>query len=295
MIKIKKLKILFLFFIFYFLFSESVFAAEIFLSTKSQEVKVNQLFEVGVFINTNEESINAIEGKIIFPQDFLKLKKINDGNSVINFWVEKPKIKSGQIFFSGIIPGGYSGKKGFILSLVFQSTEQGQGLIKTCDIKALLNDGKGTKTKVITSNLQFVISEQALSPKIFLPEKKDINKPEIFKPMVASNSTMFDGKYFLVFATQDKGSGIDHYEVKEGLGSFETVSSPYVLANQNLDVILKVKAVDKNGNQRIVEILAKNSKKWYENYWFRGIIIVIASLILWGLIIFVIKIFNPFK
>ena len=66
-------------------------AAEIYFDNKNQEIRVGDQFEVGVFINTDEESINAIEGKIIFPQDLLEIKKINDGNSIINFWIEKPK------------------------------------------------------------------------------------------------------------------------------------------------------------------------------------------------------------
>jgi len=62
--------------------------------------------------------------------------------------------------------------------------------------------------------------------------------------------TPTDGKYFLVFSTQDKGSGVDHYEVREGrFGGFSEVSSPYILKYQSLDKKIFVKAIDKFGNE----------------------------------------------
>ena len=119
-------KILFILLSIAFLFPYHLFAAEVSFDTKSQDIKVNQLFEVGVFINTDDESINAIEGKIIFPQDLLEIKKINDGNSIINFWIDPVSNcvsigvkKPDEICFSGIIPGGYANNHGLIFSVTF--------------------------------------------------------------------------------------------------------------------------------------------------------------------------------
>ena len=73
---------------------------------------------------------------------------------------------------------------------------------------------------------------------------------------------IFDGKYFLVFATQDKGSGIDHYEVSEDNGaSFIPAVSPYLLKNQSLDTKIIVKAFDKKGNEKIAEVEMGNISK----------------------------------
>ena len=76
--------------IFYFLFSGSIFAAEIFYDADTRKIKENTEFEVGVFLNAESENINAFEGKIIFPHDLLDLKEIRDGNTIVNFWIEKP-------------------------------------------------------------------------------------------------------------------------------------------------------------------------------------------------------------
>lgn len=262
-----------------FLFSAtSVFAAETFFETKNPEIRLGDKLEANFFLNTDNENINAIEGKIIFPEKLIELKEIKDGNSIINFWIERPKTSDGGILFSGIIPGGYSGKKGLILSVVFQSIQEGQGLVEARDIKVLLNDGEGTETGVTISNLQFVISKQALLPKPSLPEKKDIDMPEVFEPMVASDPTVFNGKYFLVFATQDKGSGIDRYEVCEGKRKCIVAESPYLLKNQNLDEEIVVKAIDKSGNERIITVSAQKPRLWYKNYAIPAIIILVIAI-----------------
>jgi hypothetical protein len=261
-----------------------VFAAETFFETKTQDIKAGQSFEVGVFINTDNEEINAIEGKIIFPQDLLEIKKINDGNSIINFWIDHVKNcvsngveKPNEICFSGIIPGGYNDSRGLIFSITFLAKKDGSGAIEFNGVKALRNDGKGTEAPLTISNFQFLISNLPAGepiPQITTPETEDRNPPEEFTPQIVTNPLIFNGKWFLVFATQDKGSGIDHYEVCEGKGKCVTAESPYLLQNQDLDEEIVVKAVDKSGNERVVTIPAQKSRAWYKNYFLLVILII---------------------
>ncbi|MDD5251425.1 MAG: cohesin domain-containing protein [Patescibacteria group bacterium] len=243
---------------FYFLFSvSSVFAAEALLEVKAPAIRVGDEFEVGLFLNTENEDVNAVEGKVVFPEHLLELKGIYDGNSIINLWIERPNAKNGEILFSGIVPGGYLGKKGPIFSVVFQSKQEGSGSIEIQDMRALLNDGNGTGAHTTVSDVQFSVSKQTSASPPAVVEKKDTDRPEIFKPIVTINPTVFDGKYFLVFATQDKGSGIDRYEIREGDGPFILARSPYLLQNQNLDKEITVKAVDRSGNVRTVTVPAE--------------------------------------
>ncbi|MDP3004286.1 MAG: cohesin domain-containing protein [Candidatus Azambacteria bacterium] len=263
-----------------FLIVAPVFAAETFFWTKTQEIKVNQSFEVGVFINTDNEEINAIEGKVIFPQDLLEIKKINDGNSIINFWIEKPKSATeGQIAFSGIVPGGYNDSKGLILSIVFLAKKEGSGAIEFSGVKALRNDGKGTEATLTISNFQFLISKQASASQIPTPKTEDLNPPEEFTPQIAADPAIFEGKWFIVFATQDKGSGIDHYEVCEGKRKCVTAESPYFLQNQDLDEEIVVKAIDKSGNERVATIPAQKPHAWYKDYAILAILIIVIAAV----------------
>jgi len=273
--------------IFAFCIEDIVYAAELNLISHTQEINVGQQFQVDVILNTEGEQINAIEGKITFPRDLLELKKINDGNSIINFWIEKPKsAPEGQIVFSGIVPGGYNDSQGLILSITFLAKKEGSGLIEIQNAKTLLNDGKGTEAKLKIFNFQFSIFKESPAIQPLVPKIKDLEPPENFKPEIASDPTIFKGKYFLVFATQDKGSGIDHYEVLESRNqkienrNWRTVESPYLLKDQKLKSFIYVKAVDKAGNERIATLAPRYSLKWYEK-WENWIIIIIVTFILY--------------
>jgi GxxExxY protein len=279
-----------------------VLAAELSLDSSVQEVSINQQFKVDVILDTENESINAIEGKIIFPSDLLELKDINEANSIVNFWIDNPQIamnknaSSNEVIFSGIVPGGYTGR-GLIFSMVFQTKKAGEGLIEIKDIKALLNDGRGSETKSTFQNLFVAIRGDIRGYSWSTPE--DTEPPEDFKPEIASDSTIFDGKWFLVFATQDKASGVDHYEVLEFRSwnlefrkivkkvikvisyskfqtpdSYEIAESPHLLKDQKLRSWIYVKAIDKAGNERIVSLPPRYPLKWYERWEIWGIIML---------------------
>jgi len=262
-----------------------VFAAEFFFNTESNEWRVGDEVIVSLFLNTNEDNINAIEGRISYPKELLELKEIKEGNSIVNFWIEKPKVGNGEMAFSGVTPGGYKGGGGLLFSLVFRAAKEGNGVIELGDFTALKNDGKGTAADARASNLSFLISEEA--PKIEQPQVKDIEPPESFAPEIASDPALFEGKWFLVFSAQDKSSGIARYEVKESRQRFffvfknwTSAESPYVLQDQELRSYVFVKAVDKAGNERIEKISPQNPLRWYENYenWF---IIIVGLVILY--------------
>jgi len=301
MIKIPKLKILFLLSALFFLFSlQTANAAQLNFVSQTQEIGIGQQFQVDLMLDTEEEIINAIEGEIAFPKELLEIKEIRDGDSIINLWIERPSIKStDRVFFSGIIPTGFSGvlspyyegyHAGKILSFIFISKSEGEGTVDLKNGKVLLHDGLGTPADVKIFNFQFSISKSVSGFEFQVPEDTDL--PEEFKPEVAQNPDIFEGKYFLVFATQDKGSGIERYEIQETRNkiqekNWKEAESPYVLKDQNLKSYIYVKAVDKVGNERIAVVEPRYPLKWYENSLILGIIILgliilyIIGKILW--------------
>ncbi|MFH1173287.1 MAG: hypothetical protein V1692_02040 [bacterium] len=282
MIKNKIIFLIFLVFTAGFLLARPASAVELYLSASKETFQPEEKFLVSIFLNTENDSINAIEGRIIFPKDILALEEIRDGDSLITFWLERPRTAANEIVFSGIIPGGYFDKKGLVFSMVFQAKQAGNGSIDFSDAKVLLNDGQGTAAKLSMVGLPLaVIESSGVSSKpeeIVLPIKDD-DPPELFTPAVAQDPTLFNGQSFLVFATQDKGSGIDYYEVKEGLGRFVKATSPYLLINQRLNNKITVRAVDKAGNERLAVLPAPNPWPLYQKIIFSAIIIVVISLI----------------
>lgn len=257
------------------------FAANLFFEAKSQGFTQGDEFLVNVFLNTDGESVNAAEGKVFFPPQILEIKEVRDGDSIINFWIERPKASNGEILFSGIVPGGYQDAKGFLFSVVFHAKADGAGAVEMRGARALLNDGQGTPANLTTPPFQFSVSPATSTAPSKIEAVEDNEPPEEFRPGIAQSPELFDGKYFLVFATQDKGSGIDRYEAREGEGPFVAAESPYVLRNQNLDEKIFVKAVDKAGNVRAEILYPPNFRPWYRSYWIFGILMIGAMFVAW--------------
>ena len=117
-------------------------------------------------------------------------------------------------------------------------------------------------------------------PKVTFRVMIDATLPEEFEPQFVE----IEGKKYLVFAAKDETSGVEYYEVKEGKRNFKKAVSPYLLEDQSLRSIIKVKAVDKAGNERIVEI-----KPPYKTIWGNILPWIILGLIVAGVIWWVIR------
>ncbi len=280
MTKFSKLKILFLSSILIFLSSAiSAKAARLYFDPSSGNFSPGVPISVDLKIDTENQSINSIEGHLNFSSDIFSIEKLSNGGSIISFWVVPAKSENGEITFAGVIPGGYQGQSGLLLKIFLKPKKEGKGEI---NIKAnsivLLNDGQGTQASLTIYNSQFLISKQAPSSKPQAPSSKDTEPPESFIPQIGRESDIFNNQWFLVFATQDKNSGLDYYEMKEvrhfrfwELGfwkkqpeiSWQKSESPYLLSDQSLKSDIFVKAVDKSGNKMIV-MLPAQLKPWRE-------------------------------
>lgn len=257
------------------------FAAEISLNVDKNKFIPNEDFLVQIYLDTQDISINAVEGVVAFPTDFLELKEIRDGNSAINFWVERPYVSSDRsILFSGITTGGLSLSKMYLFSLIFKTKKIGDGTIAFEGVKILKNDGMGTQVPVTTNSFIFNISKISDGSVPVDLTLKDEIPPEDFVPFLDRNSVIFDGKYFISFSTTDKGSGIDHFEVKESFlnigGKYSIAESPYLLSDQTLKNTIYIKAVDKAGNEKIVKISAQNPLYMFVLCVAFGIILVVC-------------------
>jgi len=257
-------------------------AASLNLISQTNEIGVDSQFQIDLMLDAEGQDINAIEGNITFPKNLLEIKEIYTGNSIINFWIEKPQINA-EIKFSGVIPGGFSGvlspyykgyKPGKVFSLIFLASKEGAGAIEINGAKVLLNDGKGTAANLQILNFSFQVLSSLPTTHYPLPTTiSDTNPPELFTPEVSRDPNVFEGKWFLVFAAQDKGSGIDHYAVHESARTKEAAridakdwtvaESPYVLKDQKLKSYIYVEAVDKAGNERFA-VLPPKFAPWYK-------------------------------
>ena len=261
-----------------------VFASEFSFDTQSKNVSVGGQFQVDLNINTNKESINTVGGEITFPTAILDLSEIRSANSIVNFWVDKPAYKDGKISFSGITPGGYVLDKGLVLSLIFTAKKEGVATIKIGNVSALKNDGSGTPSKIKTSDLTInILSEGKIQGQNLTIVDND--KPDTFVPEIGQDQNILDGKWFVAFVAQDKGTGIARYQIKEtrynifDFSKWANATSPYILSDQELHSYIYVRAIDNVGNERIAKLSPKNPIPWYANVedWF--IIVLVIGIV----------------
>lgn len=243
---------------------------------------LNGTYQVSVNLDSTE-SINATSGSINLLNGF-KINDIKINNSIINFWIEEPKILDNKITFSGIRPGGFVGKDGEIFSLTIPSEPKLNSLSwdKT-KTEVLLNDGEGAKASATFKNLE--VKSMANLEVNNDQETVDLIPPESFTPLISKSDDLFEGKNFIVFSTVDKQSSVDHYEVAERQSWFpvresrldwQKVSSPAQLKDQNLSSFVYIKAVDQFGNSRIEVIHPIASTFPFHPYFFWSIIIIMA-------------------
>jgi hypothetical protein len=278
-------------------------AATFYFDPPQETVGPNQTIEVKIKVGVgSDECINVAQVAVDFPQDILELKDFNSGDSFFSIWVQKPDKSSieksneeGKLVFSGGIPGGYCGtilgdpgESNIIGSLIFSVKKpvsfHKANIYFNSNTQALLNDGEGTEAAINSQGAVFQIDEKITTTTNVWAEQlaEDNIPPEPFIIEINNNPRIASGKYFLVFSTVDKQTGVDYYEVLETKAknlaskqenSFQKFSeklfkvknstvaselwvkadSPYVFKDQSLNSVIKVKAVDKAGNERVVE------------------------------------------
>lgn len=226
----------------------SVMASEIKPEFEQTKYQVGTLVPVQILLNTQKQKINTVALSVRLP---IGVKvEVSDGNSIISHWVEGPTLTGSTIQMSGIVANGFMGQDGLLLTLYVSADQPGIYPISFVTLpKVYLNDGVGTADKVnmVTGAIEFTTEGTIISPTV------DTTPPEPFKVIVTRDPGLFNNDFTAVFQTQDKGSGIDHYEIYEGGGSvkeWKRVSSPYRLNDQSRQSFIHVKAVDRAGNER---------------------------------------------
>jgi hypothetical protein len=239
----------------------SVWAAEFYFGSNDLSLGVGGRTEVGVLLSTQGQAIAAVEGEVTFPEEYFEVVDIRDGDSAINFWIEQPHVAGGTVRFAGVTPGGIVRQDALLFTLVLEAkAATPQAVLNTLHAQALLNDGQGTAASVTTGPLEIEIL--AVGNKgSYLPPVDNV-PPEAFVLTLAQDPDVYNGAWSVVFATQDKGVGIDHYEVQERLpwwqfkgwgrqSAWVRAESPYLLQDQGLTSRIAVKALDKSGNERL--------------------------------------------
>ncbi len=261
-------------------------AARMFFTPLTNTSTVQEPSTLVLMLDPEGSEVNALEATIYFRNDTFEVESVSEKNSIISHWIERPEEPSTcrevcEIKFSGVIPGGIKGilspyyegyREAEIIRLVLIPKKPGANRVTIEDAKVLLHDGKGTRASITTEPLLVNVSaEGAGNPPT--PIKEDGLPPEAFEPLISRDPALFGGEWFVVFTTEDKESGIDHYELQEEKWwdiipfvkkeEWKIAESPYVLEDQNRESRVRVKAIDTRGNETIVTLPSRGHRKWY--------------------------------
>lgn len=179
MIKISKIALAFLIFLMLPVVTQ---AATFSFSPSSGVFGKGENFTVGVYVDTSA-SINAVQGLVNFPAEYLEVIKIdNNHNSIVDLWVQKPSFSNsgmlGNVRFEGVVlsPGFY-GSNGKIIDVTFRVRKEGTADLNFSEFSVLANDGFGTSMAVSTNKASFTLRGE-VSPAKNEVVREDIQKIE---------------------------------------------------------------------------------------------------------------------
>lgn len=252
----------------------SVHAAELNFSPPKLIEETESTYAIDLNLDTQGDNINVLEASLNYSVQNFNLKNILTGDSIVNFWIKKPETQNNLIHFVGYIPAGYFGSKGKVITLVFQpkteSTILDIGIIndKGNPSRVFLNDPLATEKNIGANHYSFNLfsgREEMSTANIV-----DVEKPEPFIVTISQSSLLPINNVFVIFNTNDTGSGIDHYEMAQAdLASdfsnnkslkWQIVESPVTLNISQAKRFLAIKAFDKSNNVELSVLDLKPSK-----------------------------------
>ena len=136
--------------------SAKLVAAILILAPTTGEFFIGDTINIALFVNTLNQSINAVEGKITFPSDKLEIIGISKEDSIISLWAQEPVPSSNSVAFSGGLPSpGFIGTAGKIMIISFKVKSDGDAVIGIEDAQVLANDGFATNilSEIIPTNI----------------------------------------------------------------------------------------------------------------------------------------------
>lgn len=288
------MRALFLFFILFV--PVATHAATLYFSPSNIELYRGDIAKVAVRLDVaDDECVNTVDGVITYEAG-IEPVDISRGSSIFTMWVEEPTINRNNrtITFAGGIPNGYCGRiagdprvTNNIIDIIFSSpsfvigsggssqTSSTVQLAFAPETQVLLNDGTGEAAELAAYETSIVLQPKAsstLQNEWQAAVLEDEIPPNPFSITLEQTENAFSNRYFITFNTSDKQTGIDHYEIiEEPLDQLDLFTwgaqnapwvearSPYVLKDQSLNSTIRVRAIDKAGNEYVATLIPDES------------------------------------
>lgn len=232
------------------------FAASVTFDAEGTNVAIGEPFRLAINLSS-DELVNAIELTVRVPDGFYPVD-VSDGNSIVSLWIQKPHYSESDrtLTFSGVMPGGFSGKEGRILTVFLLAKERAAGTISILgeQSRVLLNSPGAEEAHLEKADITIEARPEVVPISNIIP---DTYPPESFVPEIVQIPDT-EGARLLVFSTQDKHSGLAGYELRERSiffpwkrSSWKSIESPHLLGSGSIGGRYEIRAFDKAGNERI--------------------------------------------
>ena len=302
-----------------FLWGVPAQAATLYIDPSETEIYPGDTLSLAVRIDTDEgECVNVVDAVLTYDPEVIPVD-ISRGESIMPIWVEDPTIDTAnhRITFAGGIPNGYCGRiagdprlTNVILEILVQAPAFSVGIGDrdgfapiefTNETAVFLNDGTGNTAPLLALGTGIHVQKRPRNEPVDEWNDRvaeDVVEPQEFSISLNSDESIYNGRYYVTFNTTDKQSGLDHYEImEEPLDLFDLfiwgavgapwheARSPYLLKDQSLNSTIRVKAIDKSGNEYIAvyvpdESMRGKSQRDYARLgiFFSGVVIILVAL-----------------
>ena len=287
-IRIKNVIVFTIFFIINLFLTNKVFAATLTLTPSKESLGIGEQFYIDLMLDTGDEPVNTISGKILFPSENVSFVRAEDGKSIVNLWVEKPEQKNNEISFTGVMLGGFNGVidpfnqrvklPGLIIRLVFEAKTKSEIHFSSSVFSLSKHDGLGTEIQAPSVDCKIIISDVFNH---YNYENSVASDPEL-EAYIINDININNNKYTLIFKATDKETGIKSVKIKEGQNDWKEIESPYTLLDQSRHSDITLQAMNFSGSGIIVNI---NGEPYDREFLVVSLFLIILILVLLFLII----------
>lgn len=138
-------------------------AATLSFLSGATSASIGDTIDVTVRINSQGQTVNAVQGIIDYPTSVLQVANVDRSNSIFNIWAQEPTVNTstGEISFLGGSTNSFSGTSLYVLDVTFVVRGKGVATLNFANAGVTAGDGTGANILSASAPLSFTIGGAA--------------------------------------------------------------------------------------------------------------------------------------
>lgn len=156
------------------------YASSLVVVPSSASYAVGNSFVVLVQARPEGELLHKVQGTLVFDAKTISLISIEDTESIVSSWVQKPIFSNalGTVSFEGLVDPGFADASGTVFALTFRPKVQGVGTLNFSQGSIISQEGTDALKSLGKGRYNFVLGTLASPEKVQIPSAKP-GAPEI--------------------------------------------------------------------------------------------------------------------